>query len=88
MTHDEFNKVKSLDTAIRRGSAVLTAITHYKQNKDKQGIMVLLNHETKRTVIDIAFPEIENEVLSLLEQRYNQLMSMWVDELRRIRDGH
>ena len=88
MTHEEFNRIKSLDTAIRRGSKVLEELVKYKADKTKQGMMVVLNHETRRTVIDIVFPEIENEVLSLLEQRYNQLMSMWVDELRRIRDGH
>lgn len=88
MTHEEFSKIRSLDTAIRRGSKVLDELVKYKADKTKQGMMVVLNHETRRTVIDIVFPEIENEVIALLEQRYNQLMSMWVDELRRINDGH
>lgn len=85
MTHEEFSKIRSLDTAIRRASAVLHAITVYKQDKDRQGMHILLNHELSRSVLNIVFPEIENEVLDLLEKRYNQLMTMWVQELNNLR---
>ena len=85
MTHEEFSKIKSLDTAIRRASAVLHAITVYRQDKNKQGIHILLDHETSRSSLNIVFPEIEDAVLDLLEHKYNELMTMWVNELRNIR---
>ena len=85
MTKEQFSQIKSLDTAIRRGSAVLGAITKYRQDKKKQGMFIQLDHEYYRTMVNVCFPEIEEEVLDLLEKRYNNLMTMWVQELRNIR---
>lgn len=85
MTKEQFNQVKSLDTAVRRGSAVLSAITKYRQDKKKQGIFIQLEHEYYMSMVNVCFPEIEDAVLDLLEHKYNELMTMWVQELRNIR---
>lgn len=81
---ERFKRVEALNTALRRGSEVLAAITKYEKDKNRQGLFLQLDHETYRTLVNVCFPEIEQEVLDLLKPRYNQLMITWVHELRNL----
>lgn len=85
MTRAEQCKKKvSLNTALRNGAGVLAAIDKYERDKNKQGLFIQLDHEEYRSVVNICFPEIEQEVLTILKSRYTQLMQMWSQELRNI----
>lgn len=85
MTRAEQCKKKvNLITALKRGAGVLAAIDKYERDKKKQGILIQLDHEYYRSLVDICFPEIEQEILELLKSRYNQMMRMWDQELKDI----
>lgn len=81
---EQYKKKQSLVTALQRGAGVLAAIDKYERDKNKQGIFILLDHETYRSVVNVCFPEIEQEVLELLKSRYTQMMRMWDQELKNI----
>lgn len=84
MTHEQCKKKQSLVTALKRGAGVLAAIDKYERDKNKQGIFIQLDHETYRSVVNICFPEIEQEVIAVLKSRYTQLMRMWDQELKNV----
>lgn len=80
----QYKKKQSLVTALQRGAGVLAAIDKYERDKNKQGIFILLDHETYRSVVNVCFPEIEQEVIATIKSRYTQLMRMWDQELKNI----
>lgn len=82
MTREQYSKKQSLITALKRGAGVLAAIDKYEQDKKKQGILIQLDHEYYRTLVDVCFPEIEQEIIAILKSRYTQLMQMWNQELK------
>lgn len=79
---EQYKKKACLNTALRNGAGVLAAIDKYEHDKNKQGIYIQLDHETHRTLVNICFPEIEQEILEVLKSRYTRLMQMWNQELR------
>lgn len=79
---EQYKKKVSLNKALRNGAGVLAAIDKYERDKNKQGMFIQLDHETHRTLINICFPEIEQEVLEVLKSRCTHLMQMWQQELK------
>lgn len=82
MTREQYSKKQSLITALKRGAGVLAAIDKYERDKKKQGILIQLDHEYYRALVDVCFPEIEQEIIAILKSRYTQLMQMWNQELK------
>lgn len=82
MTKEKYSKKRALITALKRGAGVLAAIDKYERDKKKQGMFIQLDHEYYRSLVNICFPEIEQEILELLKFRYNQMMRMWDQELK------
>lgn len=81
---EQYKKKQSLVTALQRGAGVLAAVDKYERDKNKQGISILLDHETYRSIVNVCFPEIEQEVIATIKSRYTQLMRMWDQELKNI----
>lgn len=79
---EQYKKKQGLIKALQRGAGVLAAIDKYEHDKNKQGIFVLLDHETYRSVVNICFPEIEQEVIATIKSRYTQFMRVWDQELK------
>ena len=84
MTREQYSKKRCLITALTRGAGVLAAIDKYERDKDKQGLFIQLDHKEYRSLVNVCFPEIEQEVLALLKSRYTQLMRSWDQELKNI----
>ncbi len=82
MTKEQYSKKRYLVTAIQRAAGVLASIDKYERDKDKQGMYIQLDHKEYRSLVNICFPEVEQEVLELLKSRYSQMMQMWDQELR------
>lgn len=87
MTPGQLKKRTALNTAIFKAQNVLKEIDEYhKSGRNKAGIRISLmrNCNFIFPAFDIAFPEIEDEVLSVIYMRYSRLIELWKKELEEL----
>lgn len=80
----QHRKKLALITAIQNGAGVLAAVDKYERDKDKQGLFIQLDHKEYRSLVNICFPEVEQEIINIIKSRYTQLMQTWNQELKNI----
>lgn len=84
MTREQFEKYGHLNKAVCKAEQVLQKIKYYEESGLGKGIAILLDSHSAPASFEITDDALEQEILSMLKNRYTELLDKWKKEMEEL----